>query len=96
MSPSSARGRRARRLGRGASSSPLSSACASVSEPIAGKVLTKDPTNVRMLRVMVSANCIAGDSAIAQDYYVKLPAFDRGQMKTRCDRYGVTLNDPVQ
>lgn len=63
---------------------------------IAGKVLAKDPTNVRMLRVMVSANCIAGDSAIAQDHYVKLPAFDRGQMKTRCDRYGVTLTDPAQ
>lgn len=63
---------------------------------IAGKVLAKDPANVRMLRVMVSANCIAGDSAIAQEHYVKLPEFDRGQMKTRCDRYGVTLTDPAQ
>lgn len=63
---------------------------------IAGKVLAKDPTNVRMLRVMVSANCIAGDSAVAQEYYVKLPDFDRNQMKTRCDRYGVTLTDPAQ
>lgn len=63
---------------------------------IAGKVLAKDPTNVRMLRVMVSANCIAGDAAIAQEYYVKLPEFDRNQMRTRCDRYGVTLVDPAQ
>jgi hypothetical protein len=63
---------------------------------IAGKVLVKDPTNVRMLRVMVSANCIAGDSAVAQEHYTKLPPFDRGQMKTRCDRYGVTLTDPAE
>ncbi|HEY5949927.1 MAG TPA: hypothetical protein VIV40_30745 [Kofleriaceae bacterium] len=62
---------------------------------IAGKVLTKDPTNVRMLRIMVSANCIGGDSAVAQQYYERLPkGADREQMKTRCDRYQVTLKDP--
>jgi hypothetical protein len=60
---------------------------------IAGKVLTKDPTNVRMLRIMVSANCIGGDSAVAQQYYDRLPKFDREQMKARCDRYGVTFKD---
>ena len=60
---------------------------------IAGKVLTKDPTNVRMLRIMVSANCIGGDTALAQQYYDKLPQFDREQMKSRCDRYGVTFKD---
>lgn len=63
---------------------------------IATKVLEKDPTNVRMLRVMVSANCIAGDSAVAQENYVKLPAFDRNQMRIRCDRYGVTFTEPLQ
>lgn len=63
---------------------------------IAQKVLANDPDNVRMLRIMVSANCIAGDSAIAQQYYVKLPAFDRGQMRTRCDRYGVLFQEPAQ
>jgi hypothetical protein len=63
---------------------------------IAGKVLAKDPTNVRMLRIMVSANCIAGDSAVAQEYFEKLPKFDREQMKVRCDRYGVTFKDPPQ
>jgi hypothetical protein len=61
---------------------------------IAGKVLAKDPNNVRMLRIMVSANCIQGDSAIAQQHYEKLPKFDREQMKTRCDRYGVTFKEP--
>jgi hypothetical protein len=63
---------------------------------IAGKVLSKDPTNVRMLRIMVSANCIGGDSGIAQTYYEKLPKFDRDQMKQRCDRYGVTFKEPPQ
>lgn len=61
---------------------------------IAGKILTKEPNNVRMLRVMVSANCIQGDSVIAQQHYEKLPQFDREQMKQRCDRYGVIFKDP--
>jgi hypothetical protein len=63
---------------------------------VAQKVLANDPANVRMLRVMVSANCIGGDSAIAQQYYEKLPVFDRGQMKSRCERYGVFFTDPAQ
>ena len=62
---------------------------------IAGKILAKDPNNVRMLRVMVSANCIQGDSVIAQQHYEKLPQFDREQMKERCDRYGVIFKDPT-
>lgn len=61
---------------------------------IAGKVLSKDPNNVRMLRIMVSANCIGGDNGVAQQYYEKLPKFDRDQMKQRCDRYGVVFKDP--
>lgn len=63
---------------------------------IAGKVLAKQPTNVRMLRIMVSSSCIDGDTAIAQKYYPQLPKFDRDQMKGRCDRYGVTLTEPPQ
>lgn len=63
---------------------------------IAGKVLAKDPKNVRMLRIMVSANCIQGDSVLAQQHYEKLPPFDREQMKTRCDRYGVLFKEPAQ
>ena len=61
---------------------------------IAGKVLTKEPNNVRMLRIMVSANCIQGDNALAQQHYEKLPKFDREQMKSRCDRYGVVFKEP--
>jgi len=61
---------------------------------IAVKVLEKAPGNVRMLRVIVSSECIAGDSAEAQKYFAQLPVDDRAQMRTRCDRYGVTLKDP--
>lgn len=61
---------------------------------LATRVLAKEPNNIRMLRVMVSANCIGGDSGIAQQYYEKLPKFDRDQMKQRCDRYGVVFKDP--
>lgn len=61
---------------------------------IAQKVLAQTPNNVRMLRIVVSSECIAGDSAEAQKYFAQLPAADRAQMRTRCDRYGVTLKDP--
>lgn len=61
---------------------------------IAGKILSKDPNNVRMLRIMVSSNCIQGDSVVAQQHYERLPKFDREQMKERCDRYGVVFKDP--
>jgi len=61
---------------------------------IAQKVLEKAPGNVRMLRIIVSSECIAGDSAEAQKYFAQLPVSDRAQMRTRCDRYGVTLKDP--
>jgi hypothetical protein len=61
---------------------------------LAGKLLAKDPTNIRMLRIMVSASCIQGDSLVAQQHFEKLPQFDREQMKQRCDRYGVTFKDP--
>lgn len=61
---------------------------------IAQKVLEKSPGNVRMLRILVSAECIAGDAAEAQKYFNQLPPPDRAQMRTRCDRYGVTFKDP--
>jgi hypothetical protein len=61
---------------------------------IASKVLATEPNNVRMLRIVVSAHCIQGDSAIAQAHYERLPAFDRDQMRTRCDRYGVVFKEP--
>jgi hypothetical protein len=59
---------------------------------IALKVLAKDPTNVRMLRIMVSSHCIEGDDNVAaQTYYDKLPEFDKQQMTKRCANYGVTF-----
>ena len=61
---------------------------------IALKVLAKVPNNVRMLRIVVSSECIAGDAGEAQKYFTALPPADRAQMRTRCDRYGVTLKDP--
>lgn len=60
---------------------------------IALKVIAKDPANTRMLRIIVSANCIDGDSAEAQKHYLSLPPGDREQMKVRCARYGVSFND---
>lgn len=61
---------------------------------IARKVLRSSPDNARMLRIVVSASCIAGDSAEAQAAYAQLPQPDREQMKTRCARYGVSFTDP--
>ena len=63
---------------------------------IATKVRAKDPTNARMLRIMVSSHCIEGDQAAAQTYYDKLPEFDRQQMAKRCATYGVSFNPPAQ
>ncbi len=62
---------------------------------IAKRVLSNDPTNTRMLRIMVSSSCILGDSSVAQQHYLALPAGgnDRADMKKRCDRYGVTFNE---
>jgi len=60
---------------------------------IAGRVLAQNPTNVRMLRVIVSAACIEGDSAVAQAHYARLPAHDQEQMRVRCARYGVVFAD---
>jgi type IV secretory pathway VirB10-like protein len=60
---------------------------------IAAKVLNSNPTNVRMLRIMVSSSCIDGDTPVAQKNYLLLPESDRAQMRTRCERYGVTFKD---
>ncbi|HEY6180178.1 MAG TPA: hypothetical protein VIX73_37310, partial [Kofleriaceae bacterium] len=58
---------------------------------IASRVLARQPTNVRMLRILVSASCIDGDSAAAQASFAKLPSGDQAQMRTRCARYGVAF-----
>lgn len=61
---------------------------------IATKVLAQAPGNVRMLRILVSSDCIMGDQLEAQKHYVLLPPGDRAQMRTRCARYGVTFTEP--
>ena len=58
---------------------------------IAGRVLARFPTNVRMLRIMVSAACMDGDGPGAQAYYPKLPPVDQAQMKIRCARSGIAF-----
>jgi hypothetical protein len=60
---------------------------------LAGRLLARLPTNVRMLRIMVSASCIDGDSAVAQLHFAKLPPADQEQMRVRCARYGVAFAD---
>lgn len=63
---------------------------------IAGKVLAKQPTNIRMMRIMVSSSCMDGDQAVAQKWFEQLPKADREQMKVRCEKYQVTFKDPSQ
>jgi hypothetical protein len=60
---------------------------------VAGRVLAKSPSNVRMLRIMVSASCVDGDTAVAQTHYANLPASDQEQMRIRCARYGIKFPD---
>jgi hypothetical protein len=63
---------------------------------IAAKVLTKQPNNIRMMRIMVSASCVDGDVGVAQKWFDQLPKPDREQMKVRCDKYAVTFKEPAQ
>ena len=63
---------------------------------IAAKALAKVPNSIRMMRIMVSASCIDGDTPQAQKYYELLPKPDRDAMKVRCDKYGVSFKEPAQ
>jgi len=58
---------------------------------VAARVLARQPGNVRMLRIMVSASCIDGDSATALSSFARLPVADQAQMRTRCARYGIAF-----
>jgi hypothetical protein len=40
---------------------------------------------------VVSSSCILGDADTAQKHWSALPEFDRGQMSTRCARFGITF-----
>ncbi|HEX3479517.1 MAG TPA: hypothetical protein VHT91_31050 [Kofleriaceae bacterium] len=61
---------------------------------LAARLLARQPTNVRMLRILVSASCIDGDTAAAQASFAKLPPPDQAQMRVRCARYGVAFPGP--
>jgi hypothetical protein len=58
---------------------------------LALKLLERQPGTVRMLRVVVSSSCILGDGETAQKHWNELPGFDKAQMATRCERFGVTF-----
>jgi hypothetical protein len=58
---------------------------------LANLALAKQPDNVRMLRLLVSIACLEGDAGEAQKHAKQLPVRDLGQLKTRCERFGVKL-----
>jgi hypothetical protein len=61
---------------------------------IASKLLTKNPNNTRLMRIVVSTGCMTGDtSESVASTYRALPAADREQMRVRCDRYNIHFND---
>jgi hypothetical protein len=60
---------------------------------LALRLLARQPGNVRMLRIVVSASCIDGDATTAVASFGKLPAQDQAQMRVRCARYGVAFPD---
>ncbi|MCE9577903.1 MAG: hypothetical protein K8W52_32525 [Deltaproteobacteria bacterium] len=54
------------------------------------KMLESDPTNARMLRIVVSSACFMGDADKAQKYWSQLTEErDRAQMQVRCGRYSI-------
>ncbi len=65
-----------------------------IARAMANKLLTKNPGNVRLMRIVVSSGCMTGDTSeqIATTYR-QLPAADREQMKVRCERYNVHFAD---
>lgn len=57
------------------------------------KVLEKEPGDIRMLRVVVSAACQLGDADKAQLHWGQLPPHDQSQMTRRCQRFGITFKE---
>ena len=57
----------------------------------AKELLSQQPGNVRMLRVIVSSACIMGDEQEASSYFEQLPLRHQRQMQRRCKRYGMEL-----
>jgi thioredoxin-like negative regulator of GroEL len=58
---------------------------------IASQVLIRQPSNARMLRILVSSSCVEGDAVAAQASMTQLSAADQEQMRARCQRYGINL-----
>ncbi len=57
------------------------------------ELLSEDPKNVRMNRIVVSSSCIMGDEEVATKYFATLPPRDQRQMSRRCKRYGIDFED---
>jgi hypothetical protein len=55
-------------------------------------VLEKEPGDIRMMRVVVSASCQLGDADKAKQYWQQLPPHDQNQMTRRCQRFGITFS----
>ncbi len=60
---------------------------------LAEKVLSKEPGDIRMLRVVVSGACQMGDADKAKQFWTQLPEHDKNQMSRRCQRFGITFTD---
>jgi hypothetical protein len=60
-------------------------------EEAAIAILELHPRNIRMLRIIVSSACAAGNVERAKEYFDQLPARDQEQMRKRCDKWGVSL-----
>lgn len=52
-------------------------------------VLADDPTNVRMLRVAASSECVLGEADQAKVHFDRLPERDQKDIRKRCAKYGI-------
>tara|TARA_R110002096_G_scaffold292224_1_gene486515 strand:+ start:63695 stop:64279 length:585 start_codon:yes stop_codon:yes gene_type:complete len=57
------------------------------------ELLSSEPDNVRMKRIVVSSSCIMGDAEEATKHFSDLPSRDQRQMARRCQRYGIEFED---
>ena len=64
---------------------------------MANKLLTKNPGNVRLMRIVVSSACMTGDTSdTVAATFRQLPPNDRDQMRVRCERYNVHFADSTK
>lgn len=62
----------------------------------AKEILADKPSNVRLLRVVVSSACAMGNEAEARAAHAKLPPRHQRQMTRRCSRYGMELGESAE